>query len=76
MNARGVLGSPWSASVERGDDGALRVGGADVRQLAEEYGTPAYILDELDLRARARVLRLVFQAAFAEIGTGVDVYYA
>ncbi|WP_159806666.1 diaminopimelate decarboxylase [Cellulomonas citrea] len=75
-DARGPLGSPWSASVERGEDGALRVGGLDVRALADEHGTPAYVLDELDLRARARVLRLVFQAAFAEIGTGVDVYYA
>ena len=28
------------------DDGALRVGGVDVRDLARDYGTPAYVLDE------------------------------
>ena len=37
----------------RGDDGALRVGGVDVRDLAAEFGTPPYVLDEDDFRARA-----------------------
>ncbi len=58
----------WPSTVERGDDGSLTVGGIDVRQLADEFGTPAYVLDEVDLRARARE----FAAAFA----GWDVYYA
>ena len=43
----------WSATVARGDDGALTVGGCDVRALAAEHGTPLYVVDEADFRARA-----------------------
>jgi diaminopimelate decarboxylase len=63
-----LLPALWPSTVERGGDGALRVGGLDVRRLATEFGTPAYLLDEADLRARARE----FAAAF----NGWDVYYA
>uniref|UniRef100_UPI00404ADAFB diaminopimelate decarboxylase n=1 Tax=Georgenia sp. M64 TaxID=3120520 RepID=UPI00404ADAFB len=68
----------WSTSVRRGDDGALVVGGVDVRDLAAEHGTPAYVLDEADLRGRARAYARAFAAAFApEAGlAGADVYYA
>lgn len=72
----GALGLPWPASAERGADGAVRVGGVDLRRLAAEQGTPAYVLDEADFRDRARTLRQAFERAFAGIGTGVDVYYA
>ncbi|WP_371499143.1 diaminopimelate decarboxylase [Kitasatospora sp. NBC_00374] len=59
----------WSATVARGESGAVTVGGLDVRALAAEFGTPAYILDEADFRARARAWRDAF-------GPGADVYYA
>jgi diaminopimelate decarboxylase len=42
---------PPSAIVD-GDD--LRIAGVSVRDLAREFGTPAYVLDEECLRARAR----------------------
>ncbi|WP_426594699.1 diaminopimelate decarboxylase [Cellulomonas sp. McL0617] len=67
---------PWSTGVVRSADGVVTVGGVDVRVLAETFGTPAYVLDEADLRARARGYRRAFETAFAEIGAGVDVYYA
>jgi diaminopimelate decarboxylase len=35
-------------------DGVLSIGGCDARELAREFGTPAYIVAEDDLRARAR----------------------
>jgi diaminopimelate decarboxylase len=70
-----LLPQLWASSVERGDDGALRVGGVDVRDLAAEVGTPAYVLDEQDFRARATALRDAFAAAFAPLA-GADVYYA
>ncbi|MBX6752441.1 MAG: diaminopimelate decarboxylase, partial [Micromonosporaceae bacterium] len=50
----------WPVTVARGDDGALVVGGVDVRSLAREFGTPAYILDEADFRARCRDYRTAF----------------
>ncbi|WP_422754825.1 diaminopimelate decarboxylase [Micromonospora sp. WMMD708] len=58
----------WPRRVERGAHGALTVAGLDVRELAAGYGTPAYVLDEDDLRSRARD----FRDAFPD----VDVYYA
>ncbi|HET8599535.1 MAG TPA: diaminopimelate decarboxylase [Segeticoccus sp.] len=64
----------WASSVHRGDDGALRVAGADVRDLAARWGTPAYLLDEEDFRQRARAFRDAFAAAFAD--SGADVFYA
>ncbi|HEY2950624.1 MAG TPA: diaminopimelate decarboxylase [Micromonosporaceae bacterium] len=58
----------WARTVTRGDDGVLAVGGVSVRDLADRFGTPAYVLDEEDMRARCRE----FASAFA----GADVYYA
>lgn len=69
-------GPPWSSGVERGADGAVRVAGVDVRDLATTHGTPAYVLDEADLRRRARAYRAAFGSACAQVGTQVDVYYA
>jgi diaminopimelate decarboxylase len=42
---------PPSARVD-GED--LRIGGCSLRELAREFGTPAYVIDEQALRARAR----------------------
>jgi diaminopimelate decarboxylase len=58
----------WSATARKHEDGALEVGGVDVRDLAAEYGTPAYILDEADFRARA--------ARFRDAFAGYSVFYA
>lgn len=59
----------WARTVSRGSDGVVTVGGMEVTRLAEEFGTPAYILDEADFRARCR--------AWAEaFGKDADVFYA
>ncbi|NES17144.1 MULTISPECIES: diaminopimelate decarboxylase [Micromonospora] len=58
----------WPRNVARADGGALTVAGLDVRDLAAEYGTPVYVLDEDDLRSRCREFRAAFPDA--------DVYYA
>ena len=42
---------PEAASVR---DGRLAVGGCDVLEVAREFGTPAYVVAEDDLRSRAR----------------------
>lgn len=65
----------WAGSVARDGNGALRVGGIDVRELASTFGTPAYVVDEDDFRRRAAEHRLAFEQAFADFG-GADVYYA
>jgi len=45
------------------DHGRLEVGGCDVIELAQRFGTPAYVVAEEDLRARARAFRGAFEAA-------------
>ena len=65
----------WAPTVGRDEQGRLTVGGVDVRELAREFGTPAYVLDEADFRARARASATRSPPPFAELG-GVDVYYA
>ena len=47
----------WSSTARKNDDGALEVGGVDLRELVAEHGSPAYVLDEHDFRARARAFR-------------------
>jgi diaminopimelate decarboxylase len=58
----------WSSTARKNADGALEVGGVDLRDLVAEHGSPAYVLDEADFRARARAFREAFAA--------YDVYYA
>ena len=52
--------------------GHLEVGGCDVVELAERYGTPAYIYDEDDIRARARA----YVEAFRSRTDDFEVIYA
>ena len=65
----------WSRTTRRTVDGAVEVGGVDVRRIAEEVGTPAFVLDEDDFRRRARRFRDAFAEAFRP-HAGADVYYA
>jgi diaminopimelate decarboxylase len=59
----------WSRTVRRNDDGIATVAGIEVTRLAEEFGTPAYFLDEADFRARCRAWSDAF-------GPNADVFYA
>ncbi|MFF0743947.1 diaminopimelate decarboxylase [Streptomyces sp. NPDC004111] len=59
----------WARTVTRDDAGVVSVGGIEVTRLAEEFGTPAYFLDEADFRARCRAWADAF-------GTEADVFYA
>jgi diaminopimelate decarboxylase len=54
------------------EQGHLEVGGCDVLAVAEEFGTPAYIYAEDDLRARARAYR----GAFERRGVDGEVLFA
>ncbi len=51
----------WPVTTARGGEGALVVGGVDLRALAAEHGTPAYVLDEEDFRSRAAAFRRAFE---------------
>jgi diaminopimelate decarboxylase len=62
-----IAAGVWPRNARR-DDQALVIGGVDVRDLAQEYGTPLYVYDEDDFRSRCRE----FVSAFSD----GDVYYA
>ncbi len=53
----GTNPGPWPISARRGNDGALELGGVDLRHLAARYGTPLYVYDERTLRETARGFR-------------------
>ena len=58
----------WPRTVTRDDRGMLQVAGVSADTLAGQFGTPMYVFDEMDFRARCRD----FVSAFAD----TDVYYA
>ena len=68
-----IAGSPvYPLGSRLNERGHLEVGGCDVLELAAEFGTPAYVYAEDDLRARARAT----VAAFAERSDDFEVVYA
>jgi diaminopimelate decarboxylase len=58
----------WPATARR-REGALVLGGSDMRELADRFGTPLFGCDEADFRARCRAFRSAF-------GPQVSVCYA
>ena len=62
-----LVGQLWSSTAHK-NDGVLTVGGVPLTELSAQHGSPAYVLDEADFRARARA----FRDAFADY----DVFYA
>jgi diaminopimelate decarboxylase len=67
----------WPSGASRSDDGglaarAVSIAGIDVRDLAAEFGTPLFVLDEADFRARAAA----FRTAYDDAEVPADVFYA
>ena len=62
-----LVPSLWSQTAAK-SDGVLSVGGVALPALVSEHGSPAYVLDEVDFRARARAFRDAFE--------GYEVFYA
>lgn len=72
-----ALESPlWPATAQRTPSGELAIGGVSASRLAADYGTPLYVVDEADARARAARTREAFVSAFAAHGSSATVYYA
>jgi diaminopimelate decarboxylase len=72
-----LVPSVWPSGARRGDGADLTarsvtIAGVDVRDLAAEFGTPLFVLDEDDFRARASA----FRAAYADPSVPADVFYA
>ncbi|MCG5430705.1 diaminopimelate decarboxylase [Mycobacterium sp. MYCO198283] len=59
----------WPRSTVRDDDGVAHIGGVAVTELAQQYGTPLFVIDEDDFRSRCRDMVEAF-------GGGDNVRYA
>lgn len=59
----------WPHNAIRGDDGEVRIAGVPVTHLARDFGTPLFVIDEDDFRARCREMAAAF-------GGGGNVRYA
>jgi diaminopimelate decarboxylase len=68
-----ISGSPvYPAGSRVNERGRLEIGGCDVVELAAEFGTPAYVYAEDEMRRRARAYR----AAFESRGADYEVLFA
>ncbi len=54
------------------DAGHLEIGGCDALELAAEYGTPLYVMDEAHIRGTVRALKAAFDAQ----GVPTEIIYA
>ncbi|WP_240431245.1 diaminopimelate decarboxylase [Mycobacterium kyogaense] len=59
----------WPRNALRDDAGVLTIGGVSVADIAAEYGTPVFVVDEDDFRSRCREIAAAF-------GGGDHVRYA
>jgi diaminopimelate decarboxylase len=59
----------WPHNVVRCDDGVVSIAGAPVTDIAAEFGTPVFVIDENDFRSRCREIAAAF-------GGGEFVRYA
>ncbi|NTY62672.1 diaminopimelate decarboxylase [Mycolicibacterium sphagni] len=59
----------WPRNLVRGTDGEVSIAGVTVTNLAAEYDTPLFIIDEDDFRSRCREIAAAF-------GGGHNVHYA
>jgi diaminopimelate decarboxylase len=59
----------WPRNAIRSDDGIVSVAGMSLPSLAQEYGTPLFVIDEDDFRSRCREIAVAF-------GGGANVHYA
>jgi diaminopimelate decarboxylase len=68
----GPRGEVFPIGTRLNEAGRLEVGGCDLVELAKEFGTPAYVYAEDDIRARARA----YVEAFSERTEHFEVVYA
>ncbi|QIV83538.1 diaminopimelate decarboxylase [Mycolicibacterium frederiksbergense] len=59
----------WPQNLVRGSDGVVSVAGVSVADLAAQFGTPLFVIDEDDFRGRCREIASAF-------GGGEHVHYA
>jgi diaminopimelate decarboxylase len=59
----------WPRNAVRGDNGVVSIAGVPITDIAAEFGTPVFVIDEDDFRSRCREIAEAF-------GGGEYVHYA
>jgi diaminopimelate decarboxylase len=54
----------WPVTAERDDAGRLAIGGVELSELAEQFGTPLYVYDEQTIRSQCQAYRNAFDSAY------------
>jgi diaminopimelate decarboxylase len=75
-DANALDASVWSQNSVRAASGVLQIAGASAVEIAERFGTPVFVVDEADVRARARAAHESFSREFVRVGSSAKVYYA
>ncbi|CDO89947.1 diaminopimelate decarboxylase [Mycobacterium triplex] len=65
----GLAPNVWPLNMVRNEAGVAVIAGIPVTDLAHEYGTPLFVVDEDDFRSRCREIAAAF-------GGGANVHYA
>ena len=76
IDANNLCAGLWSKNTTRNSDGEIAIGGMSVKALAQDFGTPVFVVDELHARNTALRVRQAFDSAMGSIGTTAKVYYA
>jgi len=71
-NIFNVESNIWPMSTNRLPSGEIQMGKIPISTLVSAYGTPLFVIDEQDVRARAKN----YVAAYATAEVPTDVYYA
>ncbi|MFM6971103.1 MAG: diaminopimelate decarboxylase [Rhodoluna sp.] len=66
----------FSRHTTRRATGELEIAGVAASDLSTRFGTPLYVIDEDDFRARATSAKNILSAAAEKIGATAKVYYA
>ncbi len=75
-DANALPAQVWSRNARRAASGELEIAGVSASALVQQFGTPVYVVDEADVKARARDIREAFDREFARVGSSAKVYYA
>ncbi|TAL44236.1 MAG: diaminopimelate decarboxylase [Salinibacterium sp.] len=75
-DANALAPAVWSQNSTRSAAGELEIAGVSASSVVQQFGTPVYVVDEADVRARAQGIREAFDREFARVGSAAKVYYA
>ncbi len=75
-DANALAAAVWPRNAARTASGVVTLAGAPAVELAAQFGTPLYVVDEDDALSRATDVLTAFQGAFTAIGSTAHVYYA